>query len=130
SFPYYSLRHQFGYAWNASNPHNYPAWNDGEGTEITVPARDGSGEMTINPVERVQELATLQDEQAVAEAVQDLHWVANVDLPMLPFETKTDQSFYTDGGDWEAPDGDSEKAKVDLPSLWLPRQGDIRYVGE
>ncbi|MFW5949776.1 MAG: ABC transporter substrate-binding protein [archaeon] len=134
SFPYYPLRHQYGYVWNKENVHKYPAWNGGDGTEITVPAMDG-GDLTINPLKRVEELATMTDETEVTETIRELHWVNNVDQPMMPITEKLEQSWYQNDSDmaeqeWVAADGDSSVAGIKWPTCYLPRVGELEYVGE
>ncbi|MFC6975239.1 ABC transporter substrate-binding protein [Halomicroarcula sp. GCM10025709] len=117
SFPYFPLR------WQMTNPdidggHNFP-----EG-DHTVPAMDGSGEMTLNPLEEIQSVATTQDEAAVSETVTRVAWHHNQTLPMLGLVGKFDQSWLTDA-EWDVVSKDDAARGVKWPSHWLPKQGKL-----
>ncbi|WP_181685589.1 ABC transporter substrate-binding protein [Halorhabdus salina] len=129
AFPYYSARRQVGYVWSAGNIHNYPGWNDGDGQEITVPDGNG-GELSANPVELVDSIPRLTDEEELTQTVRDLHRVLNADQAFMPLSTKLEQSWYEQSDAWAAPDEDSTAAGVKWPSCWLPKQGDISYKGD
>lgn len=124
-YPYYPL-HDLLKNTSMNNSSNYAP--DGK---VTVPKRTGSGTTTINVHERMTELAKTTDDAKAREIIVELAWVANVDLPKLPIQTKYDQSWTNragngDGNGWEVPDSDSPKHQMHWPQFWLPRQGDLR----
>lgn len=55
--------------------------------------------------------------------IQELAYVANQTLPVLPLQEKLAQSFQTTD-DWNVPSRDSESLQVYWPTEWLPRTGD------
>ena len=117
SFPYFPLR------WQLNNPdigggHNF------EEKEYTIPAMEGSGEMTINPFEEIQSVATTQDEAAVTEAIRRVAWHSNQNLPLLGLVEKQDQSWLTNDG-WDIGSAGDDARGVKWPSHWLPKQGKL-----
>ncbi|MDS0282719.1 ABC transporter substrate-binding protein [Haloarcula onubensis] len=118
SFPYFPLRWQLTIP-DVGGGHNF---SDGE---HTVPAMDGSGETTLNPLEEIQSVATMQDEAAVTETVQRVAWHNNQNLPVLGLVAKQDQSWLT-SDEWDVPSSDADARGVKWPSHWLPKQGELR----
>ncbi|ELZ22671.1 family 5 extracellular solute-binding protein [Halosimplex carlsbadense 2-9-1] len=55
--------------------------------------------------------------------IQELAYVTNQTLPVLPIMEKLAQSFQATD-DWNVPSADSEKMQVYWPTSWLPRTGD------
>jgi peptide/nickel transport system substrate-binding protein len=55
--------------------------------------------------------------------IQELAYVTNQTLPVLPLQEKLAQSFQTTD-DWNVPSRDSESLQVYWPTEWLPRTGD------
>ncbi len=122
SFPYFPLRHQL--VNNAINGgHNWP-----EG-ERTIPAFEGDGTMTINPIETVQTIATTADEEETQNLVQQAAWHNNHDLPMLSLVSKWEQSWMTDNEKWDIVGEDHEDRQVKWPPHWLPRKGSMTATG-
>ncbi|UPM44407.1 ABC transporter substrate-binding protein [Halocatena salina] len=131
SFPYFSLHHQLVKN-NDAVTYNYPAADGSRGgnrEDVTVPARSGSGTITVNPAERLSELAGSTDESTVNEITVEQAWVTNQDLPMLPVLEKVEQTFITGGEEWDIPKPDAEVAQVQWANTWLPRQGEMQYTG-
>ncbi|WP_330632943.1 ABC transporter substrate-binding protein [Halocatena halophila] len=130
-YPYFSLHHQLvknsrGFSYN------YPAADTtrgGDRGDVTVPAMDGSGEQTINPSDRLDELAVASDEATINEITVELAWVTNQDLPMLPVMEKMGQSFIDAEGEWSMPDEGTDSLGIRYPNTWLPRTGDLEYKG-
>lgn len=133
AYPYFSLLHQLHEPQLHQAANNYPAYVEqygGSNADVTVPAMDGSGEVTVNPGDRLDELATTTDEDTAEEIVAELAWVANQDLPMIPLKEKRLQQFLTDD-DWAIPDplAEDEDANVEWAATWLPRKGKMNYRG-
>lgn len=131
SYPYFSLRHQLVYN-ERGYTYNYPAANKdrgGSNADITVPSRTGSGEMTVNPSDRIAELSQATDDATIKDITVEQAWVANQDLPMIAVMEKLAQSFITDGDEWQIPKPDADVAQVRYPITWLPRQGKMQYTG-
>lgn len=131
AFPYFSLYHQMVKNQDAVT-YNYPAADSSRGgsrKDVTVPARSGSGTMTVNPSKRLSELASSTDEKTVQEITVEQAWVTNQDLPMLPVLEKVEQTFLTGGDEWDIPKPDAEVAQVQWANTWLPRQGEMQYTG-
>jgi len=120
AFPYFGLEHQLVHSSETIN-HGYP-------DEVTVPERTGSGEITVTPADRLNELTTTTDDATIQEIVHQQAWVANVDLPMMPLTEKRIQVWLTDD-EWDIPEEGSSKYQVNQPISWLPRQGDLSYSG-
>ena len=117
SFPYFPLRWQMKIP-DISGGHGFT-----EG-EKTVPAMDGSGEMTIDPLEEIKSVATTQDEAAARETIQRVAWHHNQNIPVLSLVGKVDQSWLTDAS-WDVVGPDDPARGVKWPSHWLPKQGKL-----
>lgn len=131
--PYHNLRHQMvdPGATLRDNGFAYPGAveaRDGSEADITVPSRDGSGELTVNPVEDVATLGTTTDSEKESQLALDLLWVSNQDLPMIPIQEGLDQTFINSSR-FTAPGEDSDVAQVKYANTWLPRQGEMQYDG-
>ncbi|ACV47315.1 MULTISPECIES: ABC transporter substrate-binding protein [Halomicrobium] len=131
--PYHNLRHQMvnPKATLRENGYAYPgAVEDRGGSEadITVPALDGSGELTVNPVEDVGTLGSTSDSDTEAELALELLWVSNQDLPMIPIQEGLNQTFISSKR-FDIPAEDAEVAQVQYANTWLPRQGEMTYNG-
>jgi peptide/nickel transport system substrate-binding protein len=130
SFPYFSLRQQL-YENFRGHTYNYPPANQTRGgslTDVTVPSRTGSGEMTLNPADRLTTLSKSTDQQEITDIILDLAWVTNVDLPMIPVAEKQNQTFIT-GDIWDIPEQGADISQVQWACTWLPRQGEMNYTG-
>ncbi|WP_416840232.1 ABC transporter substrate-binding protein [Haloferax sp. DFSO52] len=55
--------------------------------------------------------------------IQELAYITNQTLPVLPLQEKLAQSFQTTD-DWNVPSKDSQKTQLYWPTEWLPRSGD------
>lgn len=133
AYPYFSLRHQLREPQLHEAANGYPAYVEqygGSSADVTVPAMDGSGEVTVNPGDRLDELSTTTDEDTAAEIIEELAWVCNQDLPMIPLKEKRLQQFLTDD-DWAIPGSLAEDpdANVEWAATWLPRQGKMNWRG-
>ncbi|WP_026177945.1 ABC transporter substrate-binding protein [Haladaptatus paucihalophilus] len=129
TFPYFSLRQMMLENYRGFT-YNYPAANENRGGNhgtVTVPKRGGSGEMTVNPSERLKAMSHATDEAKVTEIAVEQAWVTNQDLPMLPVAEKQTQSFLT-GDVWDIPEKGAEVSKVRWPETWLPRLGKMNYA--
>lgn len=113
----------------------YPGAREGDSVggaaaPVTVPARDGSGDMTVDLAERLQALATATTATRITRIVRDLAWVANRDLPMIPLMEHLDRQLLT-VDTWAVPadlDADPD-ANVRWAPTWLPRTGKLSYDG-
>ena len=117
AFPYFPLRWQLNIP-DIDGGHNFA---DGE---HTVPAMDGSGEMTLNPLEEISSVATMQDQAQVDEAIKRVAWHHNQNLPVLGLVEKLDQSWLTDA-EWNVVSRSDDARGVKWPSHWLPKQGKL-----
>ena len=118
TFPYFPLRHQL--ALNALNGgHNYPTEKD-----QTIPAMGGNGEMTLNPLDTVNQIGKEPTREAAKPIVQKAAWHNNYDLPMLSLVGKFEQSWLTKD-EWNIVEkGDPDRA-TKWPPFWLPREGKL-----
>lgn len=60
--------------------------------------------------------------------VQELAWLTNQTLPVLPLQEKLTQTFLTTD-DWEVPGADSTDVQMYWPTEWLPRMGEWQATG-
>lgn len=132
-YPFYSLSHQLDQPGVHAAKTNYPAYTEqygGSNADITVPARSGSGELTVNPSDRLDELATTTDSDAETEIIRELAWVCNQDLPRIPIKEKNLQQWLTDD-DWDIPSNleEDNDANVTWAQTHLPRVGKMNYNG-
>lgn len=99
---------------------NYPE-------EISVPPfGDPSGsEQTINPKQKLQQLAHASDESTAQEHVQELAWAANYDLPTMPVWEKADYPFVSNKG-WDLPSKDDPIMHVTHPSYFPVKVGKLQ----
>ncbi len=122
--PYYSLRHNLQNRQLNSEESffKYPE-------SVEVPARDGDGTMEVDLVQRLNDLASEADEDAANEIIKELAWVVNQDLPIMPVQSKFEQSFLSNDG-WEYPDPESEEMQALWPLYWQAKQGNLQATGE
>ncbi|RDZ48419.1 ABC transporter substrate-binding protein [Haloferax sp. Atlit-19N] len=90
-----------------------------QATQRTTESEDGGGGAdtateTATPIEVDSESLAL---------IQELAYVTNQTLPVLPLQEKLAQSFQTTD-DWNVPSKDSEKIQTYWPTDWLPRYGE------
>ncbi|WP_239640888.1 ABC transporter substrate-binding protein [Natrialba taiwanensis] len=130
SFPYFSLHHQLVEHYRGFTYNYTPANENRGGTngDVTVPSRTGSGSMTINPSDRLQELSDTSDEEITREISIEQAWVTNVDLPVIPVMEKQEQAFLATD-EWSVPEQGADVSQVRWPHLWLIRQGELQYTG-
>lgn len=117
SYPYFPLR------WQLTIPDVGGGHNFTEG-EYTVPAMDGSGEMTLNPFEEIRSVATMRDEAQASETITRVAWHNNQNLPVLGLVAKQDQAWLTTD-EWDIASSDDSARGVKWPSHWLPKQGKL-----
>ncbi|PSQ25559.1 hypothetical protein BRD03_13715 [Halobacteriales archaeon QS_9_68_17] len=118
NYPFFSLRYKFLNDKHGDESYfNYPE-------EVTVPARDGDGEVTVDFRDTFEEFATTNDEDRIQELVEQLAWVFNQDLPLGMVQEKQEQSFLSRHG-WEFPD-QSEHFQTFWPMWWLPKVDELK----
>jgi peptide/nickel transport system substrate-binding protein len=61
--------------------------------------------------------------------IQELAYITNQTMPVLPLQEKLAQSFQSTDG-WDVPPADSDKTQVYWPTEWLPREGDWTATGD
>ncbi|WP_229380271.1 ABC transporter substrate-binding protein [Haloterrigena salifodinae] len=130
SFPYFSLHHQLLEHYRGFT-YNYTPANENRGGsngDVTIPSRTGSGTMTVNPSDRLEELSETSDEATTREISIEQAWVTNVDLPVIPVMEKQEQAFLATD-EWSVPEQGSDVSQVRWPHLWLIRQGELQYDG-
>jgi peptide/nickel transport system substrate-binding protein len=132
AYPYSSLHHQLVKVGWGTFKYNYPAAvqeSGGSRKDITVPSRTGSGKLTVNPYKKMGEFAKTNEESKLKDLIIEQAWVANQDLPMIAVQEKYEQTFITDGEDWDIPKPDADAAQVQWANTWLPRMGKMKYNG-
>ncbi|WP_254546685.1 ABC transporter substrate-binding protein [Halomarina pelagica] len=116
SYPYF----HFDFLFNSTDANDY--WKVPERFEVP-PLSDPSGEpRSVTPGELVTTLTESSGEAALKQ-IQELAWITNQTLPVLPLQEKLAQTFLT-SDDWNVPPADSEKIQLYWPTEWLPRTGD------
>jgi peptide/nickel transport system substrate-binding protein len=123
TFPYYPLRYQLVNT-TIKGGHNYPA-----DKKYTIPAMNGKGTMTINPLKTVKNIATTPDKKAAQPHVRRAAWHNNIDLPMLSLISKYEQSWMTKD-EWTIVDKDNKHRQVKWPQTWWLREGKLDYIPE
>lgn len=103
-------------------------WGYDPGNGITVPAMNGSGTTTVDVKSKTKALSHSTDSAKAKTIIQNLAWVVNNHLPMLPIMEKQNQTWVS-GKRFNVP-SDPSKYKVRWGSTWLPRQGEIKYPGK
>lgn len=97
-----------------------------EQTETDAPA-DGNGDTdgsANGETETDTETEAPDQIQNVSKAtIQELAYITNQTLPVLPIMEKLAQSFQATDT-WNVPSADSDKMQVYWPTSWLPRTGD------
>ncbi|MCG1003188.1 MULTISPECIES: ABC transporter substrate-binding protein [Halobacterium] len=123
SFPYFPLYYQL---WESEigGGHNY---RDPAQTEQTIPGPDG-GEMTITPLDEVEQIARQSTDEDAREYVQRAAWHNHIELPFLGLVSKYEQS-WTTSDDWTVAGDDNPNRKVKWPQFWWPHEGDLQYKG-
>ena len=92
----------------------------GQGAEdrSTATTTDNDAEATPEETD-----TPVQVDSAALRKIQELAYVTNQTLPVLPLQEKLAQSFQTTD-DWNVPSKDSPKTQLYWPTEWLPRSGD------
>jgi len=123
AFPYFPLRYQL---WESEigGGHNY---REAAQSEQTIPGPDG-GEMTLTPLDEVDQIAQQPDDEAAREHVQRAAWHNHVELPFLGLVSKFEQSWTTDD-EWSVAAEDSPNRQVKWPQFWWVHEGDLQYEG-
>lgn len=117
-------------AWWGSNPYPYSnldriltgqTMHDARNypTEVEVPpvGKPDGGRQTVNVDERVTELSRAPDREAAKPIVQELAWVVNQTLPVIPVQSKS-ASYFVTTDEWEFPPLDSPAMNTAVPAYW------------
>jgi len=118
AFPYFPLRYQLLNT-HVSGGHEYEA-----DTEYALPAMDGGGEMTINPLEEVNSISQMATDEEARPIVQRCAWHNHVELPMLSIVGTNGQQWLTND-EWEVPPEDDPSRKVPRPPMWPIHEGKL-----
>ena len=121
SFPFYPLR------WELVCPdidggHGFPTG------EKTLPAMDGSGEMTINPLEEIKEITAMESDDEATEIIRRVAWHHNQTLPFIAITEKQEQTWIS-GQRFNVPETDDPALGVKWATQWLPRVGKFTAAG-
>ncbi|QPV63369.1 ABC transporter substrate-binding protein [Halosimplex litoreum] len=92
----------------------------GDGGDGAADTETGTPTPTATPIQ--------EDSESLA-TIQELAYVTNQQLPVLPVQEKLAQSFQTTD-DWSVPSKDSDKTQLYWPTEWLPRSGDWTSTGD
>ncbi|MFB6126211.1 MAG: ABC transporter substrate-binding protein [Halolamina sp.] len=90
------------------------------GQQATSGESTSEADETGTPTATATEVDVSSDTQ---RKIQELAYVTNQTLPVLPLQEKLAQSFQTTD-DWNVPDANSDATQVYWPTEWLPRSGD------
>ncbi|WP_345780925.1 ABC transporter substrate-binding protein [Halosolutus gelatinilyticus] len=123
SFPYFPLRYQL-WEEEIGGGHNY---REKAQSEQTIPDRDG-GEMTLTPLDVVDEIARQPDDDAARPYVQQAAWHNHIELPFLGLVSKYEQSWLTND-EWTVAAEDSPNRQVKWPQFWWAHEGELQYDG-
>ena len=91
-----------------------------EETETDAAGDGGDGETEVTDTDTATEV------QATSEAqrkIQELAYITNQSLPVLPVMEKLAQSFQSTD-DWSVPEAGSDPTQLYWPTEWLPRSGE------
>ncbi|WP_233203974.1 ABC transporter substrate-binding protein [Halegenticoccus soli] len=115
SYPYFHFdwiyaSHDATDIWNVPSEFEVPPLDDPQGSP-----------QTVVPADMVSDLSQATGNEA-DRLIQELAWVTNQTLPVLPIQEKLAQTFLTDD-DWNVPPRDSPRLQYYWPTSWLPRQG-------
>lgn len=121
SFPFYPLR------WEMLCPdidggHAFPTG------EKTIPAMDGSGEMTINPLEEIREITSMTSDDEATDVIRRVAWHHNQTLPFVAVTEKQEQTWIS-GQNFNTPEEDNPNLGIKWASQWLPRVGEFTASG-
>jgi peptide/nickel transport system substrate-binding protein len=81
--------------------------------------QNGGGDTTAQDVASTP----IEVDSETKRRIQELAYVTNQNLPVLPIQEKLAQSFQSTD-DWNVPPKDSPKLQLYWPTEWLPRSGD------
>jgi peptide/nickel transport system substrate-binding protein len=123
SFPYFPLRYQL-WEEEIGGGHNY---REKAQTEQTIPGPDG-GELTLTPLDEVDQIAQQPDDDTAREYVQRAAWHSHVELPFLGLVSKFEQS-WTTNDEWTVAPQDDANRQVKWPQFWWVHEGDLQYEG-
>ena len=118
AFPYFPLRYQLLNT-HVGGGHGYEA-----DTEYTLPAMEGSGEMTINPLQEVNRVSQMADNDEATPIVRRCAWHNHIDLPMLSIVGTNGQQWFT-SDEWNLPAEDDPSLKVPRPPMWPIHEGKL-----
>lgn len=121
-YPYFSL----SYGMSSSDARNISQYPE----EVEAPPLgEPDGELeTVRPGDLVEELA-VAGEGEDEELIQELAWIYNQTLPVLPLIDGMNQG-WTNRENWEFPEDDAPELGVNAPYHWLPRVGALQAKTE
>jgi len=96
--------------------------------EKTIPAMDGSGEMTINPLEEIREITSMTSDDEATDVIRRVAWHHNQTLPLVAVTEKQEQTWIS-GQNFDSPDEGNSDLGVKWASQWLPRVGEFTANG-
>ncbi|WP_436936477.1 ABC transporter substrate-binding protein [Halovenus marina] len=103
-----------------AGPIGYP-----ETIEVPMPVGDPDGSMqSVNPREKLEQLATTIDEEEYQTLIQELAWIFNQSAPLLQGVDALWNSLISRDG-WNWPSSDSDALAVRPAPAWLPKKGKI-----
>lgn len=123
TYPFFSQRHiLLNQEYAATNEfYDYPQ-------EVEIEGRDGST-TSVDFEERFSSFARTQSDDEIQEFVEELAWIINQDLPMLPVVEKYEQSFLSNDG-WDYPDPESDENMVVFPTYYNAKTGRLQATDE
>ena len=120
AFPYFPLYYQL-WEEEIDGGHNY---REKAQSEQTIPGPDG-GEMTITPLEEVEQIAQQPNDEESRPYVQRAAWHNHIELPFLGLVSKYEQSWTTDD-DWTVAEEGTTNRQVKWPHYWWPHEGELQ----
>ncbi|GAA0271236.1 hypothetical protein GCM10009000_103860 [Halobacterium noricense] len=118
AFPYFPLRYQLLNT-HVNGGHQYEA-----DTEYTLRGMDGSGEMTINPLQEVNSISQMSSDEEATPIVKRAAWHNHIELPMLSIVGTNGQQWLT-SDEWNLPAEDDPSRKVPRPPMWPIHEGEL-----
>lgn len=90
------------------------------------PVGELDGEMEdVDPRQVMDDLLVTQDEDEAEQLRDELAWITNQTLPLLPIQEINDPCWFNTQ-DFEIPPTEEEIYQAKFPLWWLPRQGELQ----
>jgi peptide/nickel transport system substrate-binding protein len=94
--------------------------------EVSIPTPIGnpSDSKSFDLREKITKIATSKQKKQARQHIQELAWLINQDVPILPICEKSNMGALSND-DWNIPSADAPVMQIDSPTHWLPRVGKL-----